>query len=120
MMSVAVPRRRRLDTLDTALSQLHDTTQTMLDEITALQQELGAVNNADEDVFVNRTPQPLSPPGATTAQQARLDGRASLSPSFRPEPTRRAVSLGVTAQWFQDEAGRFGPHHGVADDPFAD
>ena len=120
-MSVAVLRHRRLDALDTALGQLHDTTQTMLGEIAALQQELSAVNNAEEGLVVNRTPEPRAHPGTTTAQQARLDGRTSLSPSFRPEPTRAAaVSLGLTAQWFRDEAGRFKVRHGDADEPCAD
>ena len=110
-MSVAVPRRRRIEALGTALGQLRDTTQTMLDEIAALQRELSAVNT-DEGLSGHRTSEPVSTPGATVAQQARLDGRASLSPSFRPWPRRSAASLGVTAKWFRDEAGRFSsPEH---------
>ena len=112
-MTVAVPRHRRLEALGTALGQLHDTTQTMLDEITTLQRELSVVN-ADESLFASRPQQqPVSLKQVTTAQQARIDGRASLSPSFRTGPAISSVSLGVTAQlskeWFQAEAGRFGP-----------
>jgi|EP01046_Picozoa_sp_COSAG06_P022654 hypothetical protein len=107
-MSVAIPRHRRLEALESALGQLHDTTQTMLGEITTLQRELSAVN-ADEGAGT-RQQQPLV--AVTTAQQARLDGRASLSPSFRP--TAGHSALGVTAQWFHAEADRFG----TADDGF--
>ena len=117
-MSVAIPRHRRLEALESALGQLHDTTQTMLGEITTLQRELSAVN-ADEGAGTRQQQpllQPRSPPQAqaavTTAQQARLDGRASLSPSFRP--TAGHSALGVTAQWFHAEADRFG----TADDGF--
>ena len=106
-MSVAVPRRRRIEALGTALGQLRDTTQTMLDEIAALQRELSAVNT-DAGLSMNRTSEPVLTPGATTAQQTRLAGRASLSPSFRSGPHRSAISLGVTAKWFRDEAGKFG------------
>lgn len=121
-MAVAVPRHHRLEALDTALGQLHDTTQIMLDEIATLQRELSAVNG-DESLCANRTrEQPTLPAAVTTVQQARLDGRASLSPSFRPGPVKSSFSLGVTAQWFQDEVGRFGPvtHQSTTTDFAAD
>lgn len=117
-MAAAMPRHRRLEVLESALGQLEGTAQTMLGEITWLQRELSAVNadayidsggarasraNAAQQVqqVQQRRPMPV-----TTAHQARLDGRASLSPSFKVA-SGSGQALGVTAQWFQNEASRF-------------
>ena len=111
-------RQQRVELLESALSQLEETAHTMLGEITHLQEELSAVNDHTHDeagaAEDDEVAAGMGEPG--TAQRARMGGRASVSPSFRygggggPTKVGRpegSGGLGVTAQWFRGEAGRF-------------